>query len=81
MLVWRNGFQVFHRTIPADEHACLREVRDRGATLARLCELALGSIPIGETSSPEDVSSEAARRMAALVGSWLRDGLLIQLES
>ncbi len=73
---WRKGFSVFHRAIQEEEHACLREMSYGGATLPRLCDLIL---EIFSSKAREDASmspSEATRRMASLLESWLADGLL-----
>ncbi len=79
VLVWRGGFQVFHRTVAPDERACLGEIRDRGATLPRLCEVILASMSVDESRHAAEVSSEAARRTAGIAGAWLADGLLIEI--
>ena len=75
--VWRKGFSVLHRTITGEEHACLREIRDGGATLPRLCEVALESLassrPVEDRAS---LSTEATQHMAELLETWLTDRLL-----
>jgi putative DNA-binding protein len=66
--VWRRDFRVYHREIARDEHACLVELK-RGATLARLGEMAYAS----EASEPA-----AVKRLGEMVDSWLDDGLLVE---
>jgi len=71
MRVWRQRFSVFHRTIEADEHACLVEASRRGVTLPRLCEVVL------EHLGPEaDLPDAAARRMTDLVQTWIEDEVI-----
>lgn len=67
ILVWRHGFQVYHRTVQPEERACLAMILGEGATLPMLCEMILAEHP-----------PDAARRVAGLVAAWLGDGLLIE---
>jgi hypothetical protein len=68
--VWRKGFSVFHRSLPADAEHCLRALAAGGATLAQLGELLLEQQPPG--LPPE----RAAQRLAALLDLWASDELL-----
>jgi hypothetical protein len=68
--VWRRGFAIFHRSLPADEEACLRLLASRPATVAEVGECLLELQP-GERSE-----TRAAERLAALLATWTRDGLL-----
>jgi hypothetical protein len=68
--VWRKGFCVLHRSLPADEEHCLRALAARATTLAQLGELLLERQPPG--APPE----RAAQRLAALLDLWATDELL-----
>lgn len=73
---WRQDLMVYHVTIEADEHACLVEMRDRGATMPRLGEMVLARMEGARKGNPGALASAAARRMAGLVDLWLKEGLL-----
>lgn len=68
--VWRKGFAVLHRSLPADEERCLHVLAAQGATLARLGELLL------EQGIPDDPTARPAQRLAALLELWANDELL-----
>jgi hypothetical protein len=68
--VWRKGFSVLHRSLPADEEQCLRALAAGAATLAQLAELLLEQQPSG--TPPE----QAAQRLALLLDLWASDELL-----
>ena len=68
--VWRKGFAVLHRSLPADEEHCLRALAAGAATLAQLAELLLEQQPSG--TPPE----HAAQRLALLLDLWASDELL-----
>lgn len=70
-LVWRQRFAVHHRSLRADEERCLRLIGTTGAGLARLGELVLEGLPA--ESAPE----RAAQRLAALLGRWAEDEILV----
>ena len=67
--VWRRGFEVFHRSLPADEECALASLASGGATLAELGELLVDCRPSG-------AAPDAARRLASLLDLWARDELL-----
>ncbi len=68
--VWRKGFSVFHRSLPADEEHCLRALAAGGATLAQLGEL------LFDQQLPGAPPERAAQRLAALLDLWASDELL-----
>ena len=70
--VWRHDLAVFHRTMPAEEAACLAAMARGGVTLPQLCEMVLAS-------GAESVTA-ATHQMAALVELWLEEGLLLGWE-
>jgi len=63
VVVWRKGFGVYHRSLPADEARCLEALSAGGATLARLGEIASAHAP------PE----RAGQRLAELLALWTMD--------
>jgi len=58
--VWRRGFDVFHRALPAEEAAALRAARD-GGPLAAICA------PFAERPDP-------AAEAHAAIASWFAEG-------
>jgi hypothetical protein len=68
--VWRTNFSVWHRSIEADEAACLRQLRGPGATLGELGELLLAAAAI------EGDEERAMRRLAALLETWAADAIV-----
>ena len=68
--VWRRGFAIFHRSLPADEEACLMLLASGGATLAEVGECLL------DLQSAERSEPYAAERLAVLLATWTHDGLL-----
>jgi len=69
-LVWRRGFGVAHRSLPAEEAVCLDALREGPLTVARLAELVLGAQPPG--ASADDVPMQ----LAALLERWSADEIL-----
>jgi hypothetical protein len=65
LLVWRQGIEVFHRTVGADEVPLLPMLGE-GATFGAICERLL-------EGTPED---QAARRAFEILGGWVRDGMI-----
>ena len=79
--VWRRAFTVYHRTVRADEYACLQLMSRGGATLPGIGECVLERTGDDEGESREDVrSAAAARRIAVLIESWIEDGILVRKE-
>lgn len=82
--VWRHGFKVLHRAVRADEHACLVQLRDTGATLPEIGDLLLqhaatqGAGAALEEETTRGIES-ATQRMAGLFELWLSEGLLREL--
>jgi putative DNA-binding protein len=75
--VWRREFSILHRSIDADERACLLELARAGAGLPRLCEIILDASGVGPAADGEtDRVAAATRRMAGLLDLWLEDGIL-----
>lgn len=68
MLIWRRAGDVYHRVLPADEHAWLRQV-EAGTTFGVLCEHAAAA-------DPGDAPDASAARIATALQRWLRDELL-----
>lgn len=64
VLVWRQGFEVYHRSVGAAEARLLRALVT-GASFATLCE----------TLVAEDTTAEPAR-IAQYLQRWVRDGLI-----
>jgi len=71
ILVWRQEFSVYHRTVTPIEAACLRMARQDGVSLPDLCEIILG----GEQAQEPQA---AMRAVADLLGRWLEDGLVVK---
>ena len=68
--VWRQELTPKFRSIGADEQRALRMILD-GATFESVCaQLAVGR---------DDMS--AAEAVAALLGSWVQDGLIVEVQS
>ncbi len=65
VLVFRQGSAVRHRVLDADEASALAAAK-KGATFARICELAAGN-----TRGPR-----ATRKINSLLERWLGDGLM-----
>jgi hypothetical protein len=65
LLVWRQGLEVNHRPVDADEEPLLPTV-GAGARLEQLCERLIENLP--EEGAPE--------RAFQIVGRWLADGLI-----
>jgi hypothetical protein len=65
LLVWRQGLEVNHRPVEADEETLLSTVR-AGARLDQLCERLLESVP----------DKRATERAFQIVGRWVADGLI-----
>ena len=65
--VWRQGFDVYHRSIEPDESGCLAVLAEHGATLARLGEI------VAETTPP----ARAGVRLAELFDVWTADAVLV----
>ena len=65
LLVWRQGFQVFHRVVEADEEPLLA-LLETGARFDTVCERLLGQVP----------EEEAALRAFQLLGRWVTEGLV-----
>jgi hypothetical protein len=72
-LVWRRGFAVHHRSVAPDEERCLRELGSSGAGLAQLGCLLLDQQP------PDASPQQAAERLAALLGRWAEDEILVPM--
>ncbi len=70
-LVWRQGFAVYHRTLPPTESPCLEAALRDGVALPELCEILMG----GEK---EPDMQAAMRTVAGLLGRWLKDGLVVR---
>lgn len=71
ILVWRQGFAVYHRTLPPTESPCLDAALRDGISLTDLCEILMGR--------EEDLDAEAAMQtLAGLLGRWLKDGLVVK---
>jgi hypothetical protein len=65
LLVWRQGIEVFHRVVDADEEPLLPMIRD-GVPFDAVCERLL-----------EQVSDErVAIRAFEILGGWVRDGMI-----
>jgi hypothetical protein len=73
--VWRKGFHVLHRGTRPDEHACLAGMEPGGASLPRIGEVILDHLE-GQGSGGEDAAQSAARRIAALIETWIEDGIV-----
>lgn len=71
VLVWRKDFGVYHRSLAADEAACLEAISADGARLARLGEIA------AEHAGPE----RAGARLAELLALWTRDEVVTSIEA
>jgi len=75
--VWRQDFRVYHRSVGADEMACLKAMARSGATLPLLCEVVLGRLDGPPASAPAaERQAAAARRMASIMDLWLEEGLV-----
>jgi len=64
--VWRQEFDVFHRSIDPVEAQCLAALSGSGTTLAQLGEIVAAATP----------TAQAATRLAELLGVWSTDALL-----
>jgi hypothetical protein len=73
--VWRKGFDVLHRGTRPDEHACLAEMERGGASLPRIGEIVLEGLS-EEGAGGADAAEAAARRIAALMETWIEDGIV-----
>ena len=71
ILVWRQGFAVYHRTLPPTESHCLELALRDGVSLPDLCEILMG----GEAGPDTQV---AMQTVAGLLGRWLQDGLVVK---
>jgi len=75
--IWRQDLAVYHRGIREDEHAALQEMERGGLGLARL-----GEIVFERTDDPDDDpgsaerTAAAARRVAAMMESWIEEGIV-----
>ena len=70
-LVWRRGFAVHHRSLPADEADGLDALAE-GATLADVGERLARALPA------ETPPERASARLAELLELWTRDALLTE---
>ncbi|MFQ5720164.1 MAG: putative DNA-binding domain-containing protein [Acidobacteriota bacterium] len=77
---WRQEFTVCHRSMPADESACLHRLGETGASLDELAAELLGAS--GETAAPStrvgpgEHLPAVTRRLAALMDLWMADGVI-----
>ena len=78
--VWRRKFTVYHRSIRADEHACLAEMDRAGESLPRIGEVILEDFPRDHGADEKsDPAAAAARRIAALIEMWIEDGIVREI--
>lgn len=68
--VWRKGFAVWHRSIEADEAACLSRLAGKGATLGDLGETLLEFVADGQDEAV------AMQRLAGLLEGWAADEIV-----
>lgn len=68
VIVWRKGFQVFHRRAAEDEARCFDVLAHREITLPELAELLL---------KPDAGAERTSERFAGLLELWLQNELLV----
>ena len=68
--IWREGLQVFHRPLEPVERAALAAAAS-GQTFASVCEAAARTV--GDEAAPEAV--------LRVLGRWLADGMIVDLET